>query len=139
MSVARYWVDTTILLRFLTGHPTAQAESAHRLLQKAGAGEVVLDVSPVIVAEAFYTLTSFYKVDRAGAAIQLGLLLRQHGIRVRDGSVVFGALQRLQSTNVGFADALLAAAAEEDGIAVASFDKDFDRLGIRRHDPGCDC
>jgi predicted nucleic acid-binding protein len=34
---------------------------------------------------------------------------------------------------------LLAAAAEEDGIAVASFDKDFDRLGIRRHDPGCDC
>ena len=135
MSAARYLVDTNVLLRFLSGEPAAQAAAARKLFGQAAAGEIVLDVSPVIVAEAFYTLVSFYEVDRKAAAEKLSLLLRQHGVKLRDESQVLHALERLQSVNVGFADAFLAAGGVEDKVPVVSFDRDFDKLKVARFEP----
>lgn len=135
MSSTRYLVDTNVLLRFLSGEPAAQAAAARKLFAEAAGGEIVLDVSPVIVAEAFYTLTSFYGVERKVAAEKLSLLLQQHGVKLRDESQVLHALDRLQSANVGFADAFLAAGATEEKVAVASFDRDFDKLHVARHEP----
>ncbi len=135
MSAVRYLVDTNLLLRFLTGEPVGQAKATQKLFERAAAGEVVLDVSPVIVAEAFYTLVSFYKVSRVSAAEKLSLLLQQHGVRIRDEAQVLGALSRMESANVGFADAFLAAGAMDQGVAVASFDRDFDKLKVPRFEP----
>jgi len=136
VSSNRYLVDTNILLRFLSGEPAAQAESARRLFDRASAGEVVLDVSPVIVAETLYTLLSFYGVERRVATERLSHLLRQHGVKLRDAGQVFTALEFLQTANVGFADAFLAAGACEEKVPVASFDRDLDKFkGITRYDP----
>lgn len=132
----RYLVDTNVLLRFLSGQPVKQAEAARRLFETAAAGEATLEVSPVIVAETLYTLISFYEVDRRLAAEKVLALLRRRGIKVRDADQVFGALRRLQLANVGFADAYLAAGAAEEGIPVASFDRDLDKFeGIKRWEP----
>ncbi len=98
------------------------------LFTRAAAGEIVLDVTPVIVAEAFYTLTSFYGVARPLAAEKLSILLRQHGVKVRDSHQVVAALEILRTTNIGFADAFLAAGAAEEKVAVVSFDRDFDKF-----------
>jgi predicted nucleic acid-binding protein len=135
MSATRYLVDTNVLLRFFSGEPPAQAAAAKKLFSRAAEGEVVLDVSPVIVAEAFYTLVSFYGAERSVASEKLSILLKQHGVRVRDSNQVFAALDQLQSANIGFADAFLAAGAKEDGISVASFDRDFDKLKVPRYEP----
>ena len=135
MSATRYLVDTNILLRFLSGEPAGQAAAARKLFARASANEVVLDVSPVIVAEAFYTLHSFYGVEKKTAAEKLSLLLQQHGVKLRDASQVLPALERMQTANVGFADAFLAAGAAEEKLAVASFDRDFDKLNVVRFEP----
>jgi len=132
---ARYLADTNILLRFLSGEPLAQAAAARKLFERAAIGEVVLEVPPLIVAEAYYTLVSFYQVERKLAAEKLGMLLKQHGVKLREQSVVLATLERLQSTNVGFSDAYLAAAAEEEKLQVASFDTDFDKLRVARYEP----
>ncbi|HEY3856842.1 MAG TPA: PIN domain-containing protein [Verrucomicrobiae bacterium] len=135
MSATRYLVDTNVLLRFLSGESPAQAAAVKKLFLRAAQGEVVLDVSPVIVAEAFYTLVSFYGVDRPLASEKLSILLKQHGVRTRDSNQVFAALDELQNSNIGFADAFLAAGAKEEGVAVASFDRDFDKLKVPRYVP----
>lgn len=133
---SRYLVDTNILLRFLTGEPAAQAAAAKKLFSRAATGEITLDLSPVVVAETYYTLLSFYGVERKVAAEKLALLLQQHGVKLREGNQVISALQRLQTTNVGFADAYLAASASEEKIPVASFDRDFDKFkDIVRYEP----
>jgi predicted nucleic acid-binding protein len=62
-------------------------------------------------------------------------LLQQHGFRLQEERVVLATLERLQSTNVGFSDAYLAAAAEEEKLPIASFDSDFDKLGVTRYEP----
>jgi len=132
----RYLVDTNVLLRFLTGEPAAQAVAARKLFSRAHSGEVVLEISPVIVAEAFYTLVSFYGTERKAAAEKLSLLLQQRGVKLRDENQTIAALERLQSAKVGFADAYLAAGAEEEKVAVASFDRDFDKFkSVRRYEP----
>ncbi|HEY3862195.1 MAG TPA: PIN domain-containing protein [Verrucomicrobiae bacterium] len=135
MSGTRYLVDTNILLRFLSGSPAAHAQAARKLFERAGAGEITLDMSPVIVAEAFYALTSFYSVERKIAAEKISVLLRQHGVKVRDATQVFSALERLQTINVGFADAFLAAGADDENVGIASFDRDFERLNVTRYEP----
>ncbi|MGA2543333.1 MAG: PIN domain-containing protein [Verrucomicrobiota bacterium] len=132
----RYLVDTNILLRFLSGEPPRQAAAARRLFAGAAAGEVVLDVSPVIVAETIYTLVSFYGVERKKSVEKLLLLLRQPGLKIRDSTQVFSALERLLTANVGFADAFLAAGGAEENVPVASFDRDLDKFrDIKRFEP----
>ena len=136
-SPKRYLVDTNILLRFLTGEPAGQAAATRKLFHRAQTGEIVLEVSPVIVAETFYTLHSFYGIERRMAAEKLSLLLQQHGMKLRDASPVLAALARLQTANVGFADAYLAAGAAEEKLPIASFDRDFDKFkDVTRHEPG---
>lgn len=135
MSVTRYLVDTNVLLRFLSGEPAPQAAAARKLFDRAAAGEVILEISPVIVAEAFYTLHSFYNVDRKTTAEKLSLLLQQHGVKLRDEHAVIEALDRIRTANVGFADAYLAASAAEEKLSVASFDRDFDKLSAARFEP----
>jgi predicted nucleic acid-binding protein len=57
-------------------------------------------------------------------------------VKLRDGSQVLEALARLQTANVGFADAYLAAGAEEESISIASFDRDFDKFkDVTRYEP----
>lgn len=132
----RHLVDTHVLLRFLSGQPVKQAEAARRLFETAASGEATLEVSPVIVAETLYTLISFYEVERRLAAEKVLALLGRRGVKVRDAEQVFGALRRLQLAHVGIADAFLAAGAEDEGILVASFDRDFDKFeGIKRFEP----
>lgn len=133
--MTRYLADTNVLVRFLAGEPSRQATAARQLFECAARGEILIDVSPVIVSETYYTLLSFYGIERKAAASQLALLLRQHGIRLRDADQTLAALDRLLMANVGFADAFLAAGAAGEDVAVVSFDRDFDKLGIRRFDP----
>jgi predicted nucleic acid-binding protein len=135
MSGTRYLVDTNILLRFLSGQPAVQAAAARKLFSRAAAGKIELDVSPVIVAETFYTLTSFYGVERKVAADKISVLLQQHGVKPGDSAQVLAALERLQTVNVGFADAFLAACADEDNVEVVSFDRDFEKLNVTRYEP----
>jgi predicted nucleic acid-binding protein len=135
MTTTRYLVDTNVLLRFLSGQPAPQAAAAKKLFACAAEGEVVLEVSPVIVAEAFYTLHSFYGVERKTAADKLAILLQQHGVRLREASAVLSALSLIQTVSIGFADAYLAASANEEKLSFASFDRDFDKLKTPRFEP----
>ncbi len=123
-------------MRFLSDEPAVQAAAARKLFAEAAEGKVVLDLAPVIVAEAFYTLLSFYGVERKTAAEKLTALIQQRGVKVREENQVLSALERLQTANVGFADAFLAAGATEESVAVASSDRDFDKFkGVTRYEP----
>ncbi len=56
-------------------------------------------------------------------------------VAMRSGPPARPCQERLQNANVGFADAFLAAGAAEERVAVASFDRDFDKLKMPRYEP----
>lgn len=130
------WVDANILIRFLTGEPQQMADKVERLLEAAQRHALTLRVHPVVVAETVWVLQSFYGRTRAEVVRVLVPLLTEHGLRVERASVVVGALERMAETKVDFADALLAETARSRGEGVASFDADFRKLDIPRHEPG---
>jgi len=129
-------VDTNVLVRFLTGEPPALASKARKLVARADGGELVLLVVPVMVAETFYTLESFYEIERKLVASKLSAFLQSRGIEVIESARVLDALSRCEQWNSHFADAYLAASAAELNHPIASFDRDFDKFkDIERIEP----
>lgn len=119
------YLDTNVLLRHLTGDPPAQARAAGELLRRSS--DLVLE--DVVIAELVYVLESVYEVPRARVAELVRAVVEFAAIRVEDPMVIQGALRHDVTARVDFADAYVAAAASASGVAaVASFDRDLDRI-----------
>jgi predicted nucleic acid-binding protein len=127
--VRRLRVDANVLLRFLTGEPESMAERAARLMRRAEDGEVLLILSPLVVAEMVWVLKSFYRRSASDIADALVPLLSADGLEVEDREILLRAIELARDKNVDFADAVLALQAVRNGEEVCSFDEtDFRRL-----------
>ena len=127
------YLDTNVVVRHITGEPPEQAIRATAYLRQAD--ELLLP--DLIVAEVAYVLESFYDFSRPRIASSLETVITSGAIVVADALVLLRALELYASQRVDFADAYIAALAERSGVGVvASFDRDFDRIGtIRREEP----
>ena len=121
-------IDTNVLLRFFTGDPPDLAERARKVIAKADAGNLVLEVLPLVIAETIYTLESFYEMPKADVCDKLSIFLQCRGIASRDEEVMLDALERYRYHKVHFVDACLAAYGVATKKAVHSFDRDFGRF-----------
>jgi predicted nucleic-acid-binding protein len=125
----RLRVDANVLLRFLTGEPSNLAERSARLMRRAEAGEILLHVSSLVVAEMVWVLKSFYSHSYADIAQVLVPLLSADGIEVEEREIMIRAIELARDKNVDFVDAVLALQAVRSGETVCTFDKtDFKRL-----------
>ena len=120
------FVDTNVLIRFLTNDPPQQATRAQRFL--AGADELVL--TDVVLAEVVYVLESFYGVGRRELAAAVRALLALRSIvTVTHTATLYRTVQLYETLRLDFADAYLAAIAESsDTPVVASFDREISKV-----------
>lgn len=129
-------VDTNVLVRFFTGDPPELAAKARKLVARADTGELVLLVLPVVLAETFFTLESFYEMERKLVASKLSVFLQSRGIEAIEPARVLDALSRCEHRGAHFADAYIAASAAELKHPIASFDRDFDKFkDVERIEP----
>jgi predicted nucleic-acid-binding protein len=77
-----------------------------------------------------WVLQSFYGYSRSEISAVLVPLLDDYGLQVEEGKAVIRALTSMAAANVDFADALLAEKAGILGGGIASFDGDFEKLGV---------
>jgi len=129
-------IDTNVLLRYLVGDVTPQAEKARALMERLEAGTERAEVLEGVVTETAWTLESFYRVPRPEIAEKLATVLLFRGVRTPQKGVLISALARFGSTSADFVDCLLAARAQQRDAAIYSFDaRDFRRLGIAWEPP----
>ncbi len=126
------WLDANVIVRLMTRDDERQALRARHLLRRGEAGEVVLRLSPVIVAEVFWVLIRKYRLPQPGVAEGLRAFCASVGVETEERDVVLNALRVAGERAVDFPDAYLAAKALAADEGVASFDRDFERLGVRR-------
>jgi predicted nucleic acid-binding protein len=127
--VKRLRIDANVLLRFLTGEPKDLAERAARLMVRAERGEVVLVLSPLVVAEMVWVLKSVYRRSYEEIAQVLIPLLSAAGLEAEDREMMIEAMELTRTRNVDFLDAVLALQALREGETVCTFDRsDFKRL-----------
>jgi uncharacterized protein len=135
-NVPAYQLNANVLLRFLRNDHRDFSPRAARFIQQANDGKYVLHVSAITMAEVFYTLKSFYRIQRRVVAQTLASVLNTPAFHLSESRRILDALARVQSSNVDFGDAYIASTAAAAGYPVASFDTDLDKfVDVTRHEP----
>ena len=128
------FLDTSLVVRYLTGDPAELAEQAAQIID----GEADLRITDVVLAETAYVLMSAYSVPRDVVADHLVAFVQKKNISpfgLDKGIVLKALLLCRPSARVSFADAMVWAAARSAGSKVVySFDERFpiDGLEVRR-------
>jgi len=129
------WLDTSVVVRYLTGDPPELADRAAAVID----GETELVLTSVVLAETAYVLTSVYGVGREVVVDHLIELLQKDNLSVADltpEAAVSALLLCRPSGRVSFADALLWGAVRSagDGVVV-TFDERFPDAGVEVRRP----
>jgi predicted nucleic acid-binding protein len=118
-------LDTSVVLRLLTGEPESQFCAARERLARAHAqGERVI-VSDLVVAEAYYALQYHYEVPKDEARAALGDLVTSRLVEL----VPADAMDALDDAGgAGLVDRLIHARNRGEGALSLTFDRRFARL-----------
>jgi len=128
--VTTAWLDTNVVVRFLTRNPAALADRADRLLAKAEAGEIALRLTPIVVAEIVWVLRTVYRHEPTTIAAALSAFLKADGIATEQRDTLLEALDLMVAANVAFPDAYVAVSARQADEPVCTFDASFKRVGV---------
>lgn len=131
------FLDTNILLRFLTKDDERKAQQALNLLLRIERGEVKVITSALVIFETIYTLQSFYRVPRRIIKEQILSIISLRSLHLPDKSLYHRAFDLYITKNISFADAYNAVYMQAEEIThIYSWDRDFDKIdGITRLEP----
>jgi predicted nucleic-acid-binding protein len=123
------YIDSNVILRFLTQDPPALACSAQKIFQEAVKGQIILIITSLTLAEVVWVLESFYNYSRRQISEALSQFLLCEGLEVEDLDLTIEALGVYREKNIDFADAVLASKALRQGPPVIySFDQHLSRI-----------
>ena len=124
------FLDTSVLVRYLSGVPPEQAAEATRIIDRPDR----LIISAVALAETAFVLTSVYGAAREEVVDRLMEFLRKRNIDtygLDKAYVLQGLMLCRPSGRVSFADSMIWAEARSSGQNVVySFDQRFPSDGI---------
>ncbi len=123
-------LDTNVILRLLRSDHPAHHAQARRLFEQAGKGELHLILPTLVVTEVVFVLQGSYRLGRAEIVQILKDLVATPNVVLLEARTVARAVEIFESYGIDFADAYLAALAQESKTAtVATFNKqDFRRF-----------
>ncbi|MDO8498861.1 MAG: PIN domain-containing protein [bacterium] len=139
MPLNSFYIDTDIIIRFLTGDDLKKQEAAAGLFQEVERGKLTLFAPVTVFADAVYVLASpkLYNLPRQNICDLLLALLELINLKVDHKQALKTALNLYVSSNLDFGDAFLAALALRTGSKnVFSYDHDFDKVShLKRIEP----
>ena len=128
--MARF-LDTNILLRYLTGDDEQKASAAYDLLLGVERGEEVVVTSDLVIAETVFTLQSprGYRLSRELIRERLEPIIGLRGLRLPNKSLYNRVFDLYCKQRISFVDAYNAAYMEVRGLnEIYSYYTDFDRI-----------
>ena len=135
------FLDTNVILRYLTRDDEAKAEACYRMFQRVRRGEEVLITCEAIITEVVYVLSSKrapYRLNHQEIRDRLSPILTLRGLRLPNKSIYIRALDIYASSPaLDFEDTLAVAHMERRGVTeILSYDRDFDSVaGFQRVEP----
>ena len=135
------FLDTNVIIRYLTRDDEAKAADCYGLFQRVQQREEELLTCEAVVSEVTYVLSSSgspYRLTHEEIRERLLPILVLRGIRLSQKRVCLHALDiYAASPFLDFEDALAVAHMEHAGVnEIVSYDRDFDRVpGVRRVEP----
>ena len=120
----RCFVDTNLVIRYLTNDDPILADRVEQLLDDAAVGSVQLVTTELVMAESVWVLESSYRLTHAQITPLIRGILATPGMDVINGDLVGKALVMYELQNIDFVDAYIAALMEKQGIQdIYSYDR----------------
>lgn len=137
--VPTVWIDTNIIIRYITADHPIMTPEVSLLIKKAEDGQIILKVASMIIAECCWVLqSSYYHFTPSDIAEVLTAFILADGIDMDEKDVIIHALDHYATTQVDFIDAYLAALANAMGNeSIVTYNaKDFQKLNVSHCRPG---
>ncbi|MBN2293069.1 MAG: PIN domain-containing protein [Pirellulales bacterium] len=127
-------LDTSVVLRLITGEPETLAARALLFIEEAIDARDSIIVSDIVICEAYFALNTHYDVPKREAIATLIDMLSEGYISTTDGSPILKVMRTClkSSQKPGFVDRLIHAQYEADGTDMVSFEKSAGRLANTR-------
>jgi len=131
------FIDTNILLRYLTADDPGKFERCKDLFKRALEKKIVLLTSDMVIAELIRTLNSFYSVPKDEIIEKVTIIVNTPNLKIPDKKLISEVLVLFSQENIDYIDAYNAVFMKNNGCAqIFSYDKDFDRIeNIERMEP----
>ena len=137
--MANHYLDTNLIIRYLTRDNLDQATRAYHVFQQLETGQQTAVMCEGVLVEAVQVLSSkrLYNVPRQDIRTHLSTIIQLQGLKLPNKRTYLRALDLYASTTLDFVDVLIVAHMERSKIrSVLSFDHGFANLpGITRTEP----
>ncbi len=122
-------LDTSVVLRLLTGAPQDQAVAALEWMLAQRSAGVAVAVSDLVVCETYFALQHHFRVPKAEALARLAAFLESGDVQADGVAAAVLTTPGLATANPGFADRIIHAQYLRAGAeAMATFERASARL-----------
>jgi predicted nucleic-acid-binding protein len=121
-------LDTSVVMRLLTGEPREHADAARRFMAETEQAGANAYVSNLVVLEAYFACQHHYGMPKEAVIAGLLTLLSMPTFVVHPQLLPLLATQGLATAKPGFLDRLIHAEASTAGLPLATFEKAAARL-----------
>lgn len=127
-----YGLDTSALLRLLTGEPDALARAVAAVVQDLLSTQSRLEVSSLVLSEAYFALQYHYQIPKEEALRILGAFFASAPIRPQGRALEILQQPALHKAKPGFVDRLIYADYSEAGLDLLTCERAAATLGHTR-------
>lgn len=133
-----YFIDTNIFLRVLIKESEEIFEECEKFLNLIHQNKIEAFTSTIILSEIDWVLESFYKFPKEKVIEGLSSILKLKNLKIIDKFDLLLAIEIYERYPVKFIDTLIASNPKifKKEVIVVSYDKDFDKIGVKRMTPG---
>jgi predicted nucleic-acid-binding protein len=132
-----YFIDANIFLRVLIKEDEKNYRDCFQLLSLVSERKIEAFTSSLVFAEIDWVIEGFYEFGKKEAIKSLESILKLKGLKITNTLRMSLALELYKNHNIKFIDALIASNPQifQKKMIVVSYDKDFDKLKIKRLEP----
>jgi predicted nucleic acid-binding protein len=128
----KWGLDTTVIVRLLSGEPADQAEIARKTIAGLRAAAEIPMVDDLAVAEAYFALCYHYRIPKADVLAALRRLLTSGDVIATGVASEILKIENLAAAKPGFVDRVIHALYQERNTTLITFEKASAKLpGVR--------
>jgi predicted nucleic-acid-binding protein len=131
----KYLLDCNIILRLITKDNLELYQIARTIFNRAENNDYKLIITPIIVAECVYVLSSkkLFNISKEKIFLVLKTVFNQKNIILEEFETIFKALEIFVLNNMDFADCYLLAKNQVDNLfGIQTFDKKIIKYKIEQ-------
>lgn len=130
-----YFIDSNIFLR-LFDDSSEKHQECKRLFSQMESGRFKGTICSVVLLEIYFTLRRYYQLPKKSCQEKIARILEAKNLFFNDDFDYRKVSKFFEKTGIKLPDCLIASLRFfKKGGAIVSYDREFDRLGVKRLEP----